>query len=94
MREILQVKYDKSEKDDMGDFIINGKLSIEELYFLAKKGGFEDRNLYFKIKEEGNKMSDTIYTDNVMSFGKGWTKDTCIMTIKYKKEEEMEQCSG
>ena len=94
MREILEVKYDKREQDDMEDFIIDGKLSIEELYYLAKKDGFEKRNLYFKLKEEGNNMSDTIYTDNVMAFGKGWTKDTCIMTIKYKKEVIQDSCSG
>jgi len=94
MREILEVKYDKREKDDMEDFIIDGKLSIEELYFLAKRDGFEKRNLYFKIKEEGNRMSDTIYTDYVMAFGKGWTKDSAIMTIKYSKEEEIGLCSG
>lgn len=94
MREILEVKYDKREKDDMDDFIINGELSIEELYYLAKKEGFEKRSLYFKLKEEGNNMSDTIYADHVMAFGKGWTKGTCIMTIKYKKEEPVDSCAG
>lgn len=94
MREILEVKYDNRKKDDMEDFIIDGKLSIEELYYLAKKDGFEKRNLYFKLKEEGNSMSDTIYADHVMAFGKGWTKDTCIMTIKYKKEVIQDSCSG
>lgn len=94
MRNILEVKYDNREKDDMEDFIIDGKLSIEELYYLAKRDGFEKRNLYFKLKEEGNSMSDTIYAEHVMSFGKGWTNDTCIMTIKYKKEESIGECSG
>lgn len=94
MREILEVKYDNREKDDMDDFIIDGKLSIEELYYLAKKDGFEKRTLYFKLKEEGNRMSDTIYTEHVMSFGKGWTKNTSIITIKYKKEEVQDSCSG
>jgi hypothetical protein len=94
MRNILEIKYDNREKDDMDDFIIDGELSIEELYYLAKKDGFEKRNLYFKLKEEGNRMSDTIYADYVMAFGKGWTKDTCIMTIKYKKEVGEYSCSG
>ena len=93
MREILESKYNR-EKDDMEDFIINGKLSIEELYYLAKSGGFENRHLYFKIKEEGNNMSDTIYTGHVMAFGKGWTKDCVMMTIRYKKEELIGDCSG
>ena len=86
MREVLEAKYSR-DKDDMDDFIIDGDLSIEELYFLAKQGDFQNRKLFFKIKEEGNKMSDTIYTHHVMAFGKGWTKDTAIMTIKYKKDE-------
>jgi len=94
MRNILEVKYDNRGKDDMDDFIIDGELSIEELYYLAKKDGFEKRNLYFKLKEEGNSMSDTIYAEHVMAFGKGWTKDACIMTIKYKKEESIGGCSG
>lgn len=93
MREILEAKY-KREKDDMDDFIIDGELSIEELYILAKKEGFEKNNLYFKIKEEGGNMSDTIYTDHVMAFGRGWGKGTCIMTIKYKKEEPIHSCAG
>ena len=84
MRNILEVKYDNREKDDMEDFIIDGKLSIEELYYLAKKDGFEKRTIFFKLKEEGNSMSDTIYAEHVMAFGKGWTKDACIMTIKYE----------
>jgi hypothetical protein len=94
MRNILEVKYDNRVQDEMDDFIIDGKLSIEELYYLAKRDGFEKRNLFFKLKEEGNSMSDTIYTDHVMAFGEGWSKDTCIMTIKYKKDMEQDSCSG
>lgn len=86
MREILEAKF-KREKDDMDDFIINGKLSIEELYYLAKSEGYEKRKLLFKLKEEGNNMSDIIYTDNVISVGKGWTKDCAMMIVKYKKED-------
>jgi hypothetical protein len=56
MRNILEVNYDNRVKDDMEDFIIDGKLSIEELYYLAKKDGFEKRNIFFKLKEEGNRM--------------------------------------
>lgn len=93
MRNILEVKYDNRGKDDMDDFIIDGKLSIEELYYLAKKDGFEKRTIFFKLKEEGNRMSDTIYAEHVMAFGKGWTKDACIMTIKYEKEESIGECS-
>lgn len=93
MREILETKYNR-EKDDMDDYIINGKLSIEELYFLAKKEGFERRNLYFKIKEEGNNISDTIYTDHVVSFGKGWTKGNSMIVLRYKFEEPVYDCSG
>lgn len=93
MREILEVKYNR-EKDDMDDYIIGGNLTIEELYYLAKKEGFEKRNLYFKIKEEGNNMKDTIYADHVIGFGKGWTKGTAIMTIKYKIEEPTYDSAG
>ena len=34
-------------KNDMGDFVIDGKLTIKELYELAKKDGFENGNLFF-----------------------------------------------
>lgn len=86
MREVLSTKY-RRDVDDMGDFIIDGELSIEELYFLAKSGGFEKCNLFFKIVEEDKNMSDTIYTTKVMTFGKGWGKNSSIMTINYKKEQ-------
>lgn len=94
MREINEIKYEKREKDDMDDYIIDGKLSIEELYYLAKRDGFEKRNLFFKVVEEGKKMSDTIYTEHVMTIGKGWTKGTSVMEIKYKKEIPENNCAG
>lgn len=93
MREINEIRYNR-EKNDMGDYVIDGRLTIEELYFLAKKEGFEKRSLYFKLKEVNNNMSDTIYCDHVMSFGKGWSKDTSLMEIKYKKEDDVDLCSG
>ena len=39
-------------KNDMEDFVINGKLTIKELYELAKKEGFEDRHLFFSVKNK------------------------------------------
>jgi hypothetical protein len=37
-------------KNEMDDFVINGPLTIEELYTLAKQEGFENRELFFSIK--------------------------------------------
>jgi hypothetical protein len=34
-------------KNEMEDYIINGDLTIEELYELAKKDSFEKRKLFF-----------------------------------------------
>tara|TARA_R110000772_G_scaffold35637_4_gene85783 strand:- start:12075 stop:12434 length:360 start_codon:yes stop_codon:yes gene_type:complete len=76
--------------NDMGDFVIDGELSIKELYELAKKEGFEDRTLFFSVKnkETGQHFS----THNVVSFGKGWSKGTAIMNLTWKELKEMDAC--
>tara|TARA_R110000782_G_scaffold252394_1_gene340177 strand:+ start:2864 stop:3145 length:282 start_codon:yes stop_codon:yes gene_type:complete len=70
-------------KNDMEDFVINGKLTIKELYELAKQEGFEDRNLFFSVK---NKTTGQHFsTDNVVDFGKGWSKDSAIMHLTWEE---------
>jgi len=73
----------KREKNNLEDFVINGKLTIKELSKLAKEGGFEDRHLFFSIKnkETGQHFS----TDNVVDFGKGWSKDSAIMHLTWEE---------
>ena len=81
------------EKNEMEDFVINGPLTIKELYELAKQEGFEENTLYFIGKEKGEKFSD-IYTQNVVSFGRGWSKNTVIVKIEYEKEKHQDTCPG
>lgn len=71
------------EKNDMDDFVIDGKLTIKELYDLAKEEGFEDRNIFFSVKNRttGQHFS----TDTVASFGKGWTKSSAIMNLTWEE---------
>lgn len=78
-------------KNEMGDFIINGKLSIKELYELAKKEGFEERDLFFSIKN--NTTGQHFSTHMVVDFGKGWTKDTAIMHLSWEELPHTDSCS-
>tara|TARA_R110002111_G_scaffold234847_1_gene295935 strand:- start:74 stop:325 length:252 start_codon:yes stop_codon:yes gene_type:complete len=71
-------------KNEMGDFVINGDLTIKELYELAKKEGLEDRILHFSIKNPKTKQHFS--THNVIDFGKGWTKNTVIMHLEWEDE--------
>jgi hypothetical protein len=83
---------DKREINELGDIVVNGKLTIQELYDYAKENGFENNTLYLIGKEE-NKMSD-LYTEKVTTFGRGWTKNTAILKFEYKKEEHQDTCPG
>ena len=83
---------DKREINELGDIVVNGKLTIQELYDYAKENGFENNTLYLIGKEE-NKMSD-LYTEKVTTFGRGWTKTTAILKFEYKKEEHQDTCPG
>lgn len=87
MRELKEIKYPERLLNDMDDYVINGKLTIEELYILAKKGGFDKNVLFFKVKDPNASISDTIYTTEVTSFGRGWTKNTAIIELRYNKSE-------
>lgn len=78
------------EINEMGDIVVNGKLTIQELYDYAKENGFENNTLYLIGKEEDNSMSD-VYTEKVTTFGKGWTKSTALLKFEYKKEDT---CQG
>lgn len=79
-------------KNDMEDFVINGKLTIKELYELAKKEGFEDRHLFFSVK---NKTTGQHFsTDTVVDFGKGWSKDSAIMHLTWEDLPHQDVCDG
>jgi hypothetical protein len=77
-------------KNQMDDFVINGRLTIEELYTLAKQEGFEKRELFFSV--ENPETEQDISTSHVVSFGKGWTKDTVIMHLTWTEISHMECC--
>ena len=82
----------KREKNDMGDFVIDGKLTIKELYELAKEEGFEDRHLFFSVKnkETGQHFS----TDHVVDFGKGWCKNSATMHLVWEELPQMDSSPG
>jgi hypothetical protein len=92
MREINDFKY-KRDKNEMDDFIINGELSIEELYFLAKRDGFEKNKFFFKIREKDRGI-DTIYSSKVVSFGRGWTKGSVIFEIEHELDKYIGENCG
>ena len=81
------------EINELGDIVVNGKLTIQELYDYAKENGFENNTLYLIGKEEGNNMSN-LYTDTIRTFGRGWTKTTALLKFEYKKEEQQDTCQG
>lgn len=79
-------------KNDMDDFVIDGKLTIKELYELAKQEGFEDRWLFFSVK---NKTTGQHFsTDNVVDFGKGWCKNSAIMHLTWEELPHTDSCPG
>ena len=78
--------------NELGDIVINGEFTIQELYDYAKENGFENRTLYLIGKEEG-KISD-IYTKKITTFGKGWTKNTALLKFEYQKEIHTDSCPG
>lgn len=79
-------------KNDMDDFVIDGKLTIKELYELAKQEGFEDRWLFFSVK---NKITGQHFsTDHVVDFGKGWSKDSAIMHLTWEELPHTDSCPG
>ena len=77
-------------QNGMGDFEINGALTIKELYEIAKKGGFEDRELFFSVKNP--KTKQYFSTSHVVDFGKGWSKSTAIMHLEWGDIEELDSC--
>lgn len=78
-------------KNDLDDFIIEGKLTIKELYELAKQEGFEDRHLFFSIKNTITKQHFS--TDHVVDFGKGWSKDTAIIHLTWEDLPNNDTCA-
>jgi hypothetical protein len=90
--QILDNDISEYEKNDMDDFVVNGKLSISKLYELAKKEGFEDRTLFFSVK---NKTTGQHFsTQTVVDFGKGWSKDTAIMHLIWEELPHTDACQG
>lgn len=75
------MEYQKNATDD---FVVDGKLSIKDLYELAKKEGFEDRTLFFSLRNP--KTGKHLSTSHVVDFGKGWTKGTAIMHLTWEDE--------
>lgn len=73
------------EQNELEDHIINGPLTVRELYEFAKEHGRLDAKILFTGKEEGKSMKD-IYTSNVTHFGEGWSKDTVMIHTTYKKD--------
>jgi hypothetical protein len=81
---------EKRELNELGDIIINGKLTIQELYDFAKENNAENYDLYFISRREDGKMEETKYTSEVTHFGKGWGKGTVIIHTKYKDDTNTE----
>lgn len=79
-------------KNKMGDFVINGKLTIKELYELAKQEGFEDRKLFFSI--ENPRTGQHFSTHTVVGFGKGWSHKSAIMHLTWEDLPSQNTCSG
>jgi hypothetical protein len=79
--------------NELGDIVVNGDFTIQELYDYAKENGFEDRKLYL-IGKEMNKQSSEVYTQKITTFGKGWSKDTAILKFEYEKEIHSDTCPG
>lgn len=80
------------EKNEMEDFVIDGPLTIKELYELAKAEGFEDRELFFSIKNVTTKQHFS--TSHVVDFGKGWSKNTAIMHLTWEELPHSDACQG
>lgn len=78
--------------NELGDIIINGKLTVQELYDFAKENNALESELYFVNKKEGGTMNDTIYAQNVSHFGKGWSKNTIMIFTTYKEDKQMDTC--
>lgn len=78
-------------KNEMDDFIINGKLTIKELYELAKKEGFEDSELFFSVKNKNT--GEHFSTGNVVDFGKGWVKNSAIMHLTWEELPCQDACA-
>jgi len=76
----------------MEDFVIDGPLTIKELYELAKTEGFEDRELFFSIKNVTTKQHFS--TSHVVDFGKGWSKNTAIMHLTWEELPHSDACQG
>jgi hypothetical protein len=69
------------KKNEMDDFIIDGKLTIKELYEIAKENGFEESELFFSVKNPITKQHFS--TSHVVDFGKGWSKGSAIMHLTW-----------
>ena len=74
------------ELNELGDVIVNGKLTVRELYEYAKENDRLDATIFFKNKEEDCKMADTIYAYKVSHFGTGLTKNTIMIHTICTKE--------
>jgi hypothetical protein len=83
---------EKRKLNELGDVIINGRLTVQKLYDFAKENNALDSNLYFVNRKEGGTMNDTIYCQNVSHFGKGWSKGTIMIHTTYEEHKEADAC--
>lgn len=79
-------------RTDLGDLIIDKKITIREFYEIACKEGIEDR--YLNIKMKDGKKSVGIST-KIISMGKWWTKDSAIIEVdKWNEPDNGGVCNG
>lgn len=89
----LFTKKVQREVDEMGDIILTENITIKELYQLAKEQGIENRTLFVKVRDV--KTHNNMFTQNVVAFGRGWTKDSCILTLNFiNPDEDCGTCDG
>ncbi len=73
-----------------------GFISIQDIgrerYCTLKKDGFEDRTLFFSIKNHNT--GQHFSTHHVVDFGKGWTTDSVIMHLSWGDVPEASCCQA
>lgn len=68
----------KREIDEYDDVIVNGSLTIEELYNFAKDNNALDYKIEVLSKEDNTKFNSVVI-NKFAKYGKGWGKGTIIL---------------
>lgn len=68
------------ERTELGDLIINKKITIKEFYELACQEGIEGRILNITVQDRDG--INLFTKPEYMTFGKWWTKDSAILHLK------------